>query len=808
MKFLRAFRIGSYDGRIFVLLNLIIWAVLAPVLATLVLGRGKRDALLLLTGVFIFGSVLWAVTLCLGTMPWKRLKKHWPFMLACLSTIFFMIWLARIGGIWNRELHNVEPVFTPQLFGWILGSLLVVFVVAKVLCAFIPTIERKVSSVKSTKSRLWFLIAFAVVLYGVFLASNLDIDSISYHKYGRLLSVAGTVGAVIVFGIAGLLILHGRPFWISSIAAILLMTSIVVVLATQMKVMWGGRKDELVWVAVAVGLSFMVACFFLRSTCLVNETVESNDSTDVIKLPKTRPRFSIYSVAMSAFACTIVAMAYYFEPTILIFGRRPNVFDDSRTIRALQRQPGTSTFAMYDGGIEMQIEFSGKSPKDCLAPLADIQAATSLHLKNFQKNIDTKPVRSLPAFARSIDGGTVTADQFVDLVSGTPWSYLQNLKITPGESKTPLASAGRIHCRVQPGSIKAMLDRTDKTTKLASLGIGASELNSEDWKAVLSAAKHHSIQVEVKKLTPELVSQINKESPKHLTLNATSFFFGGTAKPKMSREQWSILLNSDAGILSRTELPRSVTWDATFASRGASHFVHNLEFVDGFDKNNFVELAGNYHWIFEHNAKAQPTKLILPYSSIDAIQLAGNLKNLAMLSLDCDWHPALAHSFHYQWSSTGAPIDLTALGAMPKLEELYLGNYKLNTFSFMKGMPALKILQTHPTTDSQDFLAKNAPNLEQLTLRSEPEARFEQQLPKLTKLKELTVVSSAIYGDSVEENKYLKKLQQLVGPNVNVRLIPFDKHKPTVPKEFQEHIQKVRGQMRAKYLSSPPASDQ
>lgn len=157
--------------------------------------------------------------------------------------------------------------------------------------------------------------------------------------------------------------------------------------------------------------------------------------------------------------------------------------------------------------------------------------------------------------------------------------------------------------------------------------------------------------------------------------------------------------------------------------------------------------------------------------SLEALSLFPNLKQLTIRinewddSVITDFTPISRLSqLEYLWISYGKDeeIDLSFLGQMPAITELFLTHCKIADVSFLGQMPQLRCLSLYETPVEDLVVLENLPNLVELALSGNEGASNIEAVGKLTKMQDLGMQECGI-----EDISFLSGLTELRGVNLN-----------------------------------------
>lgn len=157
--------------------------------------------------------------------------------------------------------------------------------------------------------------------------------------------------------------------------------------------------------------------------------------------------------------------------------------------------------------------------------------------------------------------------------------------------------------------------------------------------------------------------------------------------------------------------------------------------------------------------------------SLEALSLFPNFRQLTIRinewddSVITDFTPVLQLSrLEYLWISYGKDeeIDLSFLGQMPAITELFLTHCKIADVSFLRRMPQLQCLSLYQTPVEDLAVLENLSNLVELALYDNEDAKNKETVGKLTKMQDLGMQNCGI-----EDIGFLSGLTELRGVNLN-----------------------------------------
>ena len=115
---------------------------------------------------------------------------------------------------------------------------------------------------------------------------------------------------------------------------------------------------------------------------------------------------------------------------------------------------------------------------------------------------------------------------------------------------------------------------------------------------------------------------------------------------------------------------------------------------------------------------------------------------------------------------TGEEIDLSFLGGMKSITELYLPECQITDFTFLEEMPQLEKLSLYYTPIADLRILEKLPRLVELALAGNSEAKYIETVGKLTKMQDL-----GLQDCGIEEIGFLSGLTELRGVNLNENAI-------------------------------------
>ncbi len=219
---------------------------------------------------------------------------------------------------------------------------------------------------------------------------------------------------------------------------------------------------------------------------------------------------------------------------------------------------------------------------------------------------------------------------------------------------------------------------------------------------------------------------------------------------------------------------------------------------------NFQQAALDFHWIYGFaNDQATVEKIFVPWTNPITLQRLKTMAELKVVSLDLDWLPS------FELRILNYRTNLTSLSKLSNLEELYLPRgVFVSDFSFMKNLNKLQHLQVDPTitagisfapNSTQRFQAKYCLSLKSLVLFSVPDIAMQGELLKIKTLEELTIVDMEQELTTAENAKDRAAFEQKF-QGVNLRIVPEGEYQPDIPLDLQQHVQRIRADVKKKYL--------
>jgi hypothetical protein len=553
------------------------------------------------------------------------------------------------------------------------------------------------------------------------------------------------------------------------------------------------------------------------------ERGSSNEEANASRVSTSTVRWSFWGGLTLLIAVLAIFVQWNFNGQALVLGGDDR-FELARRLKKLSTNRDVNgNFGIWNGTIGGQgpvyvmtdVRLNDDAKSDCLSELSDPTNEYQLNLSNLNPNIDTSKTKSLSKPFVSISSSNVSIQQLSDLLAGTTYVSLNNITIEEPIVKDSFASLANINVfRTQPGEVSKLLQAIDKTKFKGRLNINQAmseaemksksidgkpviqdKLNDDDWEKILNCSDSFELSVYRTPAKRAIEFARKNKVGKKLYVNFD---------PSDS-QFWNLICNTHISTgMSQPNSKETIEkfLEAVLASRGelwASRIFGELVASSGdIDTYFFRE---DSPWVFQRNQNESPTAMLLPGES-SFFERVGEYVELETLSFDVRWLQALQR---FPDSSIPVSHDISVLGKLTKLKRLDMPvGFWGRDYSFLSSLPELEHLQFDVMADGSKnvvfgFKAADCPNLNSLVLIGQPSKAMALEIGKLPKLKTLKVLD---VNQSLATPKSISQLQAAIGAGVKLTIVVADEDRPAVPEEFTKHLEKVRAEIRKKYLGS------
>ena len=348
-------------------------------------------------------------------------------------------------------------------------------------------------------------------------------------------------------------------------------------------------------------------------------------------------------------------------------------------------------------------------------------------------------------------------------------------------------------------------------------------LSEADWNAIIFVAGNAAVQVYLQDEIPANALQGILSNPMvqknlEVTLGQPT---PGLAPPvaggvmqlnQVPKSAWKLIMDSNCAIgldpLSTfNKVPEY--WAAYFV--GANTYTSNpsIEYLSYGPHEEEVRSYFEFDAAQENGEKKQG--LWLPCNVLGIERFATPIgevsppEEIHLLSFDEQWGPNEVTSFTElvgDCPTIKMVRQLQLGGRLAKLERLYLPTTQpMREFGFLKDLPKLKLFQFDASYmdvpgEYPDLDPTLVPQLEEVRMHGTPVPKLLKQLKQVASLKRIVIVDAK--NEFTAQRRKLTR--RFLGSDIELIVVQPGADQAKPPKEFMEHLDQVRQNIRAKYL--------
>ncbi len=520
---------------------------------------------------------------------------------------------------------------------------------------------------------------------------------------------------------------------------------------------------------------------------------DANGNTQAERPAKiNRPTVLVLFGAVLYSACVGIALWTY-DPGLLLgnlemtFDDPKGAFENSAEARMVERESsGSVKFLLSREGTAYWVTIRDERDANVLQVIATrTQFTRDFIIENIQPFV--KIPSGLTLSGVSLRGGSVSSEQFAELVNSSTWISLVDIHL-PAKKDPSCGPIGNLQISSRVGKLTGLgpfLESHIDHAWAQPVFLDVS-LTPDNWNSVVRASQFRKFLLQWKHPGKEIYSQ------KQLALSQSNIhLYNNEIMPEDDPVLLRHLLETGLSYHCRGRIDESpLQWDVAFGLR-----ISPMELVlpdsVGASADAFIASAKKSNWIYAEDAAGLPTKMWMP----DTTYISPYIRSLSSLkTLRMDRESVVFESL---WNFGNANTDLSELSNIASLERLFLPRFvPYEDMQFLGGLKQLKFLQIQ----SQDRSPQSGTgfetlvNLEELVMFGSPDS---QSIVELSGLKNLTKISivddDGVYHDPAEVDT-LKK----IFPNASIVIVREEDFQPTFSEDWKRHIETIRERLWAR----------
>ena len=804
----------------------------------------------------VYVGALAAIGGTFGCWSWPALRRGWIWGAVAIGS-WCLIYCGSHwpdlgpGDILGRQMgHLLYPNGVIRLARSALIFFILVFLAARCLAWGDGYLNRRWDD--ATRCRQAKMIAIAVFL----MLAHVVTQQIQFTRQWWMVSVVRAPDLIAWFfliALAGALPAWAINRWRSVWVGLVGMVGFLLVAAVQL--LWVALpRPPNVPLEYIYLVSFAVTALLVRS----GEVADSRDALPETPVPTAWPSVWGVAVA-SVLAGGIWFVNRYDPTTVSYFpswagldaARVANALNDVPGVKlqvSVSRRPVGQT-------IQYDISFNKYVADDILSRVVWPDSSSNVVVIDLEQLNPTLDVSRLPAFSRGsvrLHGGVVTADQIAQILERYR-SVTIHFPISIRESKgtRPLKSFKQIWFWGSNinGSIATLGPILESASPGGRVDIYCDQLSFDDWRAICALSEKHRVNVVGPTIDLPTAIEIGKTTTDRLTVDCSSrselraitdpetlavltcpSLGPGAANIKIAigsdehrvRELMKQLGANEQqeSVVDRTKVPdpRAEDWCRRGIGSGIQYwdllFLNRTPIAWHFGRGQYIRQYGleasrkpakltpagvrrclvASHMVYNRQNPGEPEnveKLFLDVLRADTMLATIPIPELKELSLDYRWLDGL--DVHYRIHESRCTLSGAFLYQVPNLESLILPpTCQIDLFDSLQILPRLKHFQGDGDWGSNSEMVTNDHGLETLTLFSVPPKIALQQIARLPRLRRLVLVDQkGRYADEPSR----QELMSLFPESVEVRILSADQLPLDIPKDFQQHVERVRAEL-------------
>ena len=533
--------------------------------------------------------------------------------------------------------------------------------------------------------------------------------------------------------------------------------------------------------------------FSLLAVGVYGSANDANGNTQAEQPAKiNRPTVLVLLAAVLYSTCIGIALWTY-DPGLLLsnlemtFDDPKGAFEYSAEVRTVERESsGSVRFLQSRDGTAYRVTIRDERDANLLQVVATrTQMTRDVIIENIQPFVKIPPGLTLGIV--SLRGGSVSSEQFAELVNSSTWISLVDIHL-PAKKERSCGPIRNLQISSLIGKLTGLgpfleshIDHPMGQPVMLDV-----HLTPDDWNSVVRASQFRKFLLHSKHPGEAIYSQ-KQPALSQSNIHVLNAVIIPEDDPVLLRH----LMETGLSYHCRYLFDNSpLQWDVAF---GLQISPRELVLPDsvGASADAFIAGAKKSNWIYAENAAELPTKMWMP----DTRHIGPYIVSLSSLkTLRMDMEGVVFESIR---NSGYANTDLSELSNLTSLERLFLPRYiPYEDMQFLGGLAQLKFLQIQsqdrspqPGTGFETLV-----NLEELVMFGSPDAQSIVELSGLKKLTKISLVDDdGVYHDPAEVDK-LKK----IFPNATIVIVREEDFRPAFSEDWERHVDTIRERLWAR----------